>query len=242
MADELIPPTPPENNPLQPVPVTPEEAVEPKPKRNPKGVLESLPLDVKSDMERFLLTASPNSCKKYMANSYADRFQSLITVSKESYALYKKRHIERMQKEVTLQKQLSAPPPEMMTVIDSFSSTSISINDKRKALTDLFNVCNARKELLVMKNQVFIDPFVEKLILENVNAMVKIIEKVTVLNKQLSDSEDKDYGTELKAFFQTIMANVANVYKLVNGENNYSHFQSLLNTHLENALKSYKMQ
>jgi hypothetical protein len=205
-----------------------------------EGILGVLPEPVLKDMERWMMKHSVHSVKEYMKNTYGKEFPQLMNVGKHVYQYYKKAHKQRLEQEQALIAQVSAPPTEALSVINAVTDPNITLEDKRKAFTELFNACEARRKLLELKNSSFIDPYLEKLRNENINLHIKMIEKVTVLNESLTRESSQDYLKEFSDFLSVILVAVYNTAKLTYGESNFSMFHSKLEETLQNSLKNYK--
>lgn len=206
-----------------------------------KGTLENLPQEVKDDMENFMREVNPYASRKYMKEKYGGAYPKLKELSATAFTQYFKRHNVKIIKELALQKETISPNPEMLQVINAITDPDIGLDDKRNALTSLFNACRARSELLEARQTNFIDPQYEALILANRKEQRAIIEKVAILNEQLSRESDKDFLQELEDFTQVLLSSVINTYKLTHTDQaNFSLFTSTLSENLSLALKSYR--
>lgn len=207
-----------------------------------RGTLENLPEEVKLDMEEYMRKVNPHASKKYMIEKYGETYPKLKQLSPMAFRQYFRRHKVAIAKELALQKQSAPPPPEILDVINAITNPDISLEDKRNALTALFNSCQGRSKLLEERNVAFIDPQLEALILANRKEQRIIIEKVATLNEQLSKDQDRDWLEEAATLTQVILSSVYNTYKLTNGDTNFSLFRSSLDENLTNTLKQYKAE
>jgi hypothetical protein len=226
----VVPPTPP--------------TVKPKPSGDWKGrhgALEALPLEVKKDMEDAMRRTNPYQAKKFMIEKHGEKFPVLKEMSKAAFYQYWKRHNVQVARELELQKQAAEIAPELKEVINKFTDPDISLSDKRVALNALFNSCEARSKLLQERQTNFIDPALEALILANRKEQRIIIEKVAVLNAQLSSESSQDWLGEASNLVQVILSAVYNSYRLVHtDQSNFSMFSSTLGENLNSILKNYK--
>jgi len=205
-----------------------------------RGALESLPKEVKDDMEAFMRSKNPHAAKKYMAEKYGEKFPVLKDISKMSFRQYAKRHNVMIAKELSLQLESAPPPPEILDVINKITDPSISLQDKRLALTALFNACESRSKMLQERQTNFIDPALEALILANRKEQRIIIEKVAVLNDQLTKESDKDWLSEAEMLMQVMLSSVVTSYKITHqDQTQFSMFISTLSENLTQLLKSY---
>lgn len=240
MADETpqIPDPQPIPEPTQVPPIEPKKKdFRSKPR---EGILGVLPEPVLKDMERWMMKHSAHSVKEYMKNTYGKEFPQLMGVGKHVYVYYKNKYKERLTQEQALIAQVSSPPTEALKVVDAVTDPNITLEDKRKAFTELFNACEARRKLLELKNTSFIDPYLEKLRNENINLQIKMIEKVTVLNESLTRESSQDYLKEFSDFLSVILVAVYNTAKMTYGEANFSLFHSKLEETIQNTLKNYR--
>jgi hypothetical protein len=234
---------------VQPVQSTPAPADPPPPKSNRgrygigrKGPLETLPQEVKDDMEDHMVKVNPHHACKYMQEKYGEQFPVLKTTSAAAFSLYWKRHNVKQAKEVALQKASAPPPPEILDVINSITNPDISLQDKRQALTALYTSCKARIELMEQRQTNFLDPALEAIILQNKKEQHAILKTISTLQDQLNKESDKDFLGELEIFTQVLLSSVKNTYQLVHQADltKYFEFMSTLSENFKNDLKSYK--
>ena len=248
MSEENIPnQSVPESQPIVPVvqevtPVIP-ETITPKRKigKPGHGILRSLPLEVQEDMEQYMRAKNSNATALYMKNKYGEQFPALKGLSTASFYQYFKKYNVTNKKELKLQSESVTPPPELLQVIEKITDPDISLSDKRAALTALFNACEARSKMLQERQTNFIDPALEALILANRKEQRIIIEKVAVLNDQLTKESSQDWIGEASSLVQVILSAVYNSYRLVHtDQSNFSMFSSTLGENLTSILKNYK--
>ena len=166
MSEEQLPQQPVVPESIQPTPIP----VEATPKipvnfKNPsgsdkgrRGTLESLPTEVKEDMESYMKRVNPHASRKYMVEKYGEQFPKIKELSPISFNAYFKRHNVKISRELILQKESAPPPQEILDVINKITDPDISLADKRNALTALFNACEARSKMLQERQTNFIDP------------------------------------------------------------------------------------
>lgn len=232
-------------NEQQPVP-EPEQPQQPapeqkQPKTRKKGILQSLPLDVKEDMENFMRTKNPSSTCKYMKDKYGDQFPFLKTLFRTTYYQYFKKFNVSASKELALQIKTAEPPKEMLDVINSITDPSISLQDKKQALTALYDSCKNRIQLMEQRQTNFIDPALEALILANKKEQHSILRTISTLQEQLSKDADKDWLVEAEILIQIVVSAVKNSYKITHqDQTNYAIFMSTLKENLTNLMKTYR--
>lgn len=206
-----------------------------------RGALTDLPQEIKDDMENQMREFfTPLRIKRYMTNKYGIEYPKLKEVGSQAYGNYYKKFNVKASKELSLQKQAAAITPEIKDVIDKITDYSISIEDKRKALTALFDSCEARSKLLQERQTTFVDPNMEALILANRKEQHAILKTVATLSDQLSKDADKDWLEECSTLVQVILSSVVNTYRLTHENlSNFSIFNSTLSQNLEAILKNY---
>ena len=206
-----------------------------------KGILRSLPIEIQEDMEKYMRAKNSNATASYMKEKYGEQFPVLKGLSAASFYQYFNRYNVKNKKELALQTESATPPPELLNVIEKITDPDISLQDKRMALTALFNACESRSKMLQERQTNFIDPALEALILANRKEQRIIIEKVAVLNDQLTKESDKDWLNESVTLVQVILSAVYNSYKLCHtDQSNFSMFSSTLGESLTSILKNYK--
>jgi len=245
MSEENIPQQPIPQQPIQEVVIVPPvPVVKSKPSGDWKGRrrgLEDLPIDVKKDMEDIMRKNNPHIAKKYMIEKYGKQYPIFEVLSKMAFYKYWKRHKVEMAKELELQKQAAEVAPEIKDVIERITDPDISLSDKRAALNALFVACDARNKLLLERQTNFLDPHLEKLILENRKEQHAILKTISNLSDQLSKDSEKDWLSEAQTLVQVILSSVYNSYKLTHtDQSNFSMFSSTLGENLTAILKNYK--
>lgn len=218
----------------------PKEEVAPVKDKLLKGVLGRLPTEIKEEMETAMLQ-SVMGARKMMIEKYGAQYPELEKLGKPSWHFYLKRHKERITKTNELKQLSITPPPEIMGVIDAITNPNISLEDKRNALTALFDSCQARSTLLEQRNANYIDAQLEALILANKKEQHAILKTVATLSDQLSKDANKDWLDEAVSLTQVILSTVYNTYKSVNQNHNFSAFAGALDENVTNVLKQYKV-
>jgi hypothetical protein len=228
----------PENQPQE---VIPETSVKPKKHNLPgKGLLRSLPVEVREDMEKFMREKNSNAAVKYMVDKYGEQFPMLKELSPASFYQYYKQHNVKNSKALAMQLESVAPPREMLNVIDKITDESVRLQDKRAALIALFNACQTRIEILIARQTNFVDPAIEGLIAINVKEQHSLIKTIATLQDQLSKDADKDWLAEARSLVQVILAAVYNAYRLTHSDqSHFSEFAGKVDVSITESLKTY---
>ena len=211
-----------------------------KPRQN-RGALENLPQELKDEMEEMMRSKNPKVAWEYMKEKYGEQYPALATVTKGAFYEYGKKHNIKLAKELALQNRTATTSPELLKVIDNITDTNVSLGDKRAALTALYRDCEATSKMLQERQTNFLDPQIEALILANRKQMCTIIEKVAVLNEQLTKESDKDWLEEAEILVQVILAAVVTSYKMEHTDQSlYLPFMSRVTDNFTNLMKSYR--
>jgi len=204
------------NDEIQPQP-TPEQPIQPKinKKVQNRRVLEKLPAEIRGEMDDYIRAQNPGAARKYMQEKYGEQFPALKDLGRAAFYLYAKKYNVKLMKEIALQTEVANTPPELLRVIENIADTSISIDDKKAALTSLYNDCAATSKKLEATQTNFLDPQIQMVILQNRKQMCTIIEKLSVLSEQLSKDSDKNWLAEAEEIMQVFISAVVNSYKIV---------------------------
>jgi hypothetical protein len=211
------------------------------PKVNRRGVLDKLPEEVRKDMEDYMRQHNPSLAQKYMQEKYGEQLPIIKGITKKTFYLYAKKRNIKVSKEVILETQVTNTPPELLTVIDAITSPNIPLDDKKAALTSLFNDCAATSKRLESTQTNFLDPHIQMCILQNRKQMCTIIEKLSVLNDQLSKDSDKNWLAEAEYVIQVCTSAVVNSYKITHADQTlFSKFMTDYLTRLTDLMKAYR--
>lgn len=211
------------------------------PKISKRGALEKLPADVKADIDNYLNMYNPSVTQKYIQQKYGDKFPALKNITKKTVYLYAKKHSLKALKQVVMETQVTNTPPELLQVIENFTDTNISLDDKKAALTSLFNDCAATSKRLESTQANYIDPHIQMCILQNRKQMCTILEKLAVLNDQLSKDSDKNWLEEAEYIIQVCTSAVVNSYKITHQDQSlFSKFMTDYLSRLTDLMKSYR--
>jgi hypothetical protein len=211
------------------------------PKINKRGVLEKLPNDIKNDIDEYLRLHNPSVTQIYIQQKYGDQFPALKTVTKKTVYLYAKKHSLKAMKDVVIETQVTNTPPELLKVIENFADLNISVDDKKAALTSLFNDCAATSKRLESTQTNFVDPHIQMVILQNRKQMCTILEKLAILSDQLSKDSDKNWLEEAEYIIQVCTSAVVNSYKVTHTDQVlFSKFMTDYLSRLTDLMKSYR--
>jgi hypothetical protein len=105
----------------------------------------------------------------------------------------------------------------------------------------LWLASEARLQVMMQRQTNFLDPYLEKLMLEARKEQHSLVKTITALKDQLDKDAGNDYLKNLEPSTATIFAAVVNTYKIVHQADlsKFSEFKSALNESLTSALSSY---
>lgn len=206
-----------------------------------RGYLESLPKEVRDDMDTYMRAKNPSATWQYMIDKYGEKFPQMTKLTKKAFYNYEKKFkIKNI--DLALQTQVTNTPPELLSVIENFTDPAISLDDKKAALISLYNDCAATSKRLELSQNNFVDAQIQAVILQNRKQMVTIIEKIAVLKNQLDQDSDKNWKGEIESIIQVCLAAVVNSYKVVHADqSNYSKFMADLLARLTESTRSYRV-
>lgn len=203
-----------------------------------RGQLEKLPPAVRQELDEYIRVKNPSAARKYIIEKYGKQLPILNGITKVTFYEYARRHnLKGIDTE--LQVQITNTPPELLSVIKNFSDTTVSLDDKKAALTALYNDCAATS--LRLNKTDFIDPQIQMVILQNRKQMCTIIEKLSVLRDQLSKDSEKSWLDEAQYIIQVCTSAVVNSYKITHSDQTlYSKFMTDYLSRLTDLMKAYK--
>lgn len=205
-----------------------------------RGVLDKLPPDVRTELDMYIRAKNPSAARKYIIEKYSKQFPLLAGITKVAFYAYAKKH-NLKGIDTALQAEISSTPPELLNVIKNFSDNNVSIDDKKAALTALYNDCAATSKKLELTQVNFLDPQIQMVILQNRKQMCTIIEKLSVLNEQLSKDSDKNWLDEAQYIIQVCTSAVVNSYKITHSDQAlFSKFMADYLSRLNDLMKAYR--
>ncbi len=206
-----------------------------------RGALEELPDEVKKDIDEYIRLYNGTRAQKYIQQKYGDQFPKLKNIAKKTVYYYAKKHGIKALKDTVIETQVTNTPPELLKVIENFSDTAISVDDKRAALISLFKDCEATSKRLESTQINYVDPHIQMCILQNRKQMCTILEKLAVLNDQLSKDADKDWLGEAEYVIKVCTSAVVNSYKITHTDQSlFSKFMTDYLNRLTDLMKSYR--
>lgn len=209
-------------------------------RKNHRGALEKLPIEVRRELDEQIKITNPSTAKKYMVNKFGKEYPILAAVGTPSWYEYAKRHgIKGINKE--LKAEIVSTTPELLNAIDKITDQNVSITDKKAALTRLYHDCDQTSKRLEATQINFMDPQIQAVILANRKQMCIIVEKLAVINDQLSKDSDKNWLEEAEMLIQVCTSAVVNSYKITHKDQTlFSKFMSDYRSRLVDSMKSYR--
>jgi len=205
-----------------------------------KGALEKLPPDIRRELDDMIRLKNPSAARKYMIEKYGQQFPVLAQLMKNTYYKYAKKHNLKSGISTELKAEIVGTSPELLNVINKIADPATNIGDKRAALTALYNDCAETSRRLEATQVNFVDPQLQAVILANRKQMCTIVEKLSVLNDQLSKDSDKDWLSEAEHLLDVFTSAVVNSYKITHtDQSNFFKFIGDFRERLKEAMKTY---
>ncbi|MGH7974905.1 MAG: hypothetical protein ACREBR_05220 [bacterium] len=205
-----------------------------------RGVLDKLPLTIRQELNEYIRAKNPSQARERMIEKYSKEYPLLAGVTKVSYYKYAKRH-DLKGVGTELRAEIASTPPELLTVIEKIADSTVPLNDKKAALTSLYNDCAATSKKLESTQTNFLDPQIQAVILANRKQMCTIIEKLSTLNDQLSKDSDKDWLSEAEYIVQICTSGVVNSYKITHSDQTlFAKFMTDYRDRMTELMKAYR--
>jgi hypothetical protein len=210
-------------------------------KSSNRKFLEGLPRDVRDDLDTFMRAKNPSAARNYMMKKYGQQYPPLLKLTKVAYYNYETK-FKIKEIDLALKTQVMNTPPELLSVIQNFTDSSISIGDKKAALESLFKDCADTSKRLELSQQNFLDPQMQIVIIQNRKVQITIIEKLAVLKNQLDQDSSRNLSEAFEEVIQVCLAAVVNSYKVVHQDQAlYSKYMADLLTRLNESMKTYRV-
>jgi hypothetical protein len=205
-----------------------------------RGVLEKLPDAIRKELDDLIRYKNPSAARKIIIDKYGKVQPLLAGVTKVTFYEYAKRHnIKGVDSE--LKGEIVSTSPQLLDAIDKIADANVSLDDKKAALTALYHDCAATSRRLEATQINYLDPQIQMVILQNRKQMCTIVEKLSVLNDQLSKDSDKNWLEEAEYIVQVCTSAVVNSYKITHkDQSNFANFMTDYRTRLVDLMKSYR--
>jgi hypothetical protein len=241
-------------NPEQPieaevVPTTPEAS----PTANIPGkvpsVLSTLPPEIIEEMDsRLKGTDNIKFVREDMIKKYPG-----VEGLKVGYLTWRKRAkklnggIQKELKDGTVvKKEMVAALPsseELAKAVSTVLDLSTPLENKQEALAALFNKATQRLAILEQKQQQFLNPELEALMVTYMREQRALLETVTKLQEVLQRDTLSQFRTELDELIRTILTTVYAAYRLnhvdADPTSKFDAFKADLESHLSKTLQNY---
>jgi len=252
MTDEI--PNP-ENQPIEAeiVPPPTEEQKEPSnvPSRQP-SVLSTLPPEIVEEIDTRLKSGESI---KFIREDMIQKYPTVERL-KVGYLTWRKRATKLnggSQKEIkegtVVKKEMVAALPtaeDIQTAVSKVIDINTSLEDKQAILNALYAKEMQRLTILESKQQNFINPDLEVLILGYVKEIRALLETVSKLQEVLQKDTLSSFKGELDELIRTILTTVYAAYRLNHADSDpaskFDGFRTTLESHLAKTLQQYKQQ
>jgi hypothetical protein len=217
---------------------------------NMPSLLSTLPQEIIEEMDTRLKGDEPI---KFVREDMIKKYPTLEGL-KVTYAVWYKRAKKLnggTQKELKegglVKKDMVAALPsaeDLTKAVSSVLDLNLSVDRKQEALSSLFNKATQRLAFLESKNQAYINPDYEILIIQYIKESRALLETVAKLQDTLNKNILDSFKGELDELIRVILTTVYASYRLEHLDSDplskFDAFKSTLETHLAQTLKAYK--
>lgn len=148
---------------------------------------------------------------------------------------------------VVVKKEMVAALPsakDLQKAVSTVLDPSISLDNKKEALSSLFNKATTRLAVLERRQQNFLDPEIEALMITYMKEQRALLETVTKLQEVLQKDVLGQMRGELDEYTRVLLTTVYSSYKLAHSDTDatskFDFFRITLEQHLAQTLAAYK--
>jgi len=216
------------------------------------GRLDLLPPELKEEMDTRILsgealtTLREDMIKKYP--SVEELKVSYLTWAKRARKLKGGTQKELKDGTVVKKEMVAALPTaeDIQKTVSKVIDPAVSLEDKQAVLAALYAKEMQRLTILESKQQSFINPDLEMLMLGYVKEIRALLETVSKLQETLQKDTLSAFKGELDELIRTILTTVYASYRLehpdVDPTSKFDGFRATLESHLSKTLQQYKQQ
>jgi hypothetical protein len=228
------------------VPTTPEV---PKHRSVQVGKLDSLPPELKEEMDTRILSGEAVS---FVREDMIKKYPNVegLKIGYWSWNQYSNRLKGGTQKELkdgtVIKKEMVAALPtaeDLQKAVSVVVNPSTTLENKQEALASLFTKATQRLALLESKQQNFINPDIEALMIAYIKESRALLETVTTLQDTLNKNVIDSFKKELDEYTRVILTTVYASYRLSHPDkeptSKFDEFRITLENHLSKTLQSY---
>jgi len=221
---------------------TPEQ--KPTPKKMRRGILDTLPDDVRKELDDYLRTHTAGAAFAMLKQKYTMKFPQLLKLSRTSVYLYTERH------------NLKAPPPsaevdqilanitpneELKAAIVKTTDPNMSMFDKRASLISVCERIKASIDRLTAAQTNFTDPRAEDAITHKERLYVDVIKHLDLMQDKQAQEANSNWLQEALTLEQMFINQAASVYREVHQDKTLlAEFMDKFIIRLEDMMKNYR--
>lgn len=246
MTDETPQTPPPDETPKQPgTPQIPPESTEEEKERTRSLALELLPPNVRERFDSLIAQGKPyRECALILKAEFKGKnaeLDSILDSSEKSYRNYIEKHEKRIMDATEASKALSTEIKgglvDMKVTIDTMTNPGSALENKKQALTSLYDHCATRLRLLEARQGLkYLDPQYEQLILTFIREQRSIVESLVNLQEELKKDGVNEFYKEFKSYTYTLLVTFNQVYKELWGDEKFLDFHAELERRMNDVL------
>jgi hypothetical protein len=171
---------------------------------------------------------------------------SYITWMKRAKKLNGGSQTDRKDGTIVKKEMVAALPSaeDLQKAVSTVLDLNLSVDKKSEALAALFNKTTQRLAVLESKQQAYLNPDYEILIIQYIKESRALLETVAKLQDTLNKNILDSFRGELDELIRTILTTVYSSYKLNHDDSDplskFDGFRSTLESHLSKTLSAYK--
>lgn len=216
-----------------------EETQKPKQKRIRRGILETLPDDVRKELDDYIRTRSPGAAFTMLKQKYTGRFPTLLKLSKTS--VY--RYTERYSLGKSNMNELLSDGTPIKEAINKTTDPNMSVFDKRAALINACELIDARVKTLMAAaaKSSFNDPRNEDTITHAQRLHLDVLKLMADAQDKQAEEANSNWLQEALTLEQMFINQAASVYREVHQDKKYlEEFMNKYIIRLEDMMKNYR--
>lgn len=208
-----------------------------------RSKLEFLPAECKRELDGLIASgAGYRMVRKHMIERFGAQFPG-VNAHESTYRRYIEANKERIETEKQLMQQMIAANNETTEGLKELMEVSMnpqaSLDDKKAVLTKLFQQANARSRLLETRNQTYIDPQIEALILAYGKEQARLLDQMTKLQDSLNKTADVRRKEELVEYSKVVVAVAYQAYQKIHGNFKYAEYHETFKQDFLEMMKGY---
>lgn len=212
-------------------------------KKTPQSKLDLLPDKIKRDLHALIAAGNGGMrVKKALEDRYL-KDTGILPVDMETYNRYIRIHRKEIMEEAALAKKLVDSSKEDIKDLKELSdtTTSITLDNRSKALEKIFDRVQTRLSLLEKTQGTYPNPHYEQLIGAYLKEMRTIVEKILHNKEAFERDNTQMIYDQLENALGLFLTSVVTLYKKLHTEDSkFEEFRDLLKDEMPNILRNFK--